>query len=177
MHYIGAVKRLFRDPILYFINALLFFVPGPNIAVAGYLVSLTGSSGPEASFGRFIIRFFEGFQIIAVGLMYAVLPLIALEFYSPLLAVALALLLFPPFVFSIAMLGNGEKLGSILELRRVLRAYSKFFITSIFKAGIFSLLVLLAHIMVPIAGWIGIVYGPAAVFLILIGEAYQDYFV
>ena len=176
MHYLGAVKKLFSDPLLYFINALLLFVPGPNIAIMGYLVSLTGRTGPDTSFGRFKNRFSEGFQLIAILLMYAVIPLILINFYSILPAIITLILLIPFLVFSMAMLGNGLKLGEILELRNLLHAYSWTFVVGMLKAGIFSLVVLIVHILIPIAGWVGVLYGPMAVFLTLVGEVYQDHF-
>ncbi|MBR9681685.1 MAG: hypothetical protein GOV00_02695 [Candidatus Altiarchaeota archaeon] len=177
MHYLGAVRRVLSDLPIYFIVSLLIFIPGANIAIIGYLVSLAGRAGDEAPFGKFIDRFSEGVQIIAIALMYSVLPLLIYNLYSLRYAVIFSCVLIPAFVFSIAMLGNGSKLGEILQVKNVSRAYSPGFIWNMIKASIFSLLVAAGHILIPIAGWIGILFGPLAVFITLMGEVYQDYFI
>lgn len=175
MHYFGALKRVFSDIPLYLILSLLIFIPGANIAIIGYLVSLAGRCGSSAPFGKFIDRFLEGFQIILIALMYAVIPLVIHYFYSTVAASIFLILILPAFLFSITMLGNGVNLGDILDFKTIMPAYSNYFLSNLLKAFVFSLLVFLGLLIIPFVGWIGILFGPLAVFITLIGETYQDY--
>lgn len=174
MHYWGAIRRLFADPLLYVTMSLLIFVPGANLAVLGYMVSLAGQVGPDAPFGDFRKRFVLGANAFVVLVVFLLIPSIALNFYSLQAALIAALVLLPHMGYSLVLLGNGVELEKVFELRHVKRAYSPPFLKNTAKAVLFCFLVFLAQLVVPFVGWIGIFYGPAAVFLILMGETYQD---
>ncbi|HDR53084.1 MAG TPA: hypothetical protein ENN60_00185 [archaeon] len=177
MYYLGAVKRLISDPLLYVTLSLLIFVPGANLAVIGYLVNLAGVDGPEAPFGNFRKRFVTGAQTVAVMVVYLMLPAVVYNFYSLQATLLTLLFMFPFLAHSLVRLGMGTCLEEVLELENLLRAYSPRFLVELFKAMLFTLLTFVVMLVVPLLGWIGILYGPLAIFMSLMGQAYQDHFV
>ena len=167
MEYITAIKKPFENPDLYLALSLLSFIPLMNIYVLGYLLDFC--AGNELEGRKMVRRFVRGSEAFALVVIYSFLPAHCVYLFSLKAGIVAAFLLFPPFTKSIYRLSKGS-MEDAIELKVLFESYRLSYLGELLKISLVTLLSFLIHLLIPVIGWVGILYGPSASFLYMLGR-------
>ena len=171
MDYLAAIKKPWENLELYLTLSLLSFIPVANIYVLGYLLDFCSRKNYEAR--KMVRRFVSGSKFFALLVIYFFPVFLAWYLFSLKVAFFIFFLILPPLLLSVKKLSE-EGLEKALELEVIWKAYSPRFIREGAKMMAVMVFSLMIQLMIPVIGWMGIIYAPLASLMYMLGSLEVD---
>jgi len=170
VEYLAAVKKPFENPDIYLTLSIMSWIPVANIYVAGYLLDFC--AGRKFEGRKMVQRFVLGSQFVALLVVYLFLPILAWYLVRFSAGAIIALLELPPFSLSVYELARNN-LDSALDMGVLKKAFSPEYLQALAKALVATFVSLVVHALIPVVGWVGILYGPSSTFMHVMGKEYS----